>query len=348
MILFFNSKSTGLQSAQIVIMTANMIPQDWQLMTQGVYTTPRCTLKSKATNAVDSSSAFSFERDFIKYLVTYNLPCLLPAISKLKLYDWSPCKAILVGSVPGYHRKSASTFSDWGLERLATILRRNVDIPDLASNSQLILQCSSMANSPEKWFRSLCSSMSESKNPRAKDPQVCVVYPTMKTASNSFTGREDSGDFLRFEKDSYDKMQGWLDPHLYDWKSQDSGRESLMPHIKTYTRTYSDEDNRTLIAWHLLTSSNLSRAAWGEYQKDKTQMYIKSYELGVLFCPSLWEEDKAVGVKLIPSWHSLNSGIIDLTTDEDEEEDMIEVRLPFQLPLVKHPTPGQCFTRLRS
>lgn len=84
-------------------------------------------------------------------------------------------------------------------------------------------------------------------------------------------------------------MQGWLDPHLYDWKSQDSGRESLMPHIKTYTRTYSDEDNRTLIAWHLLTSSNLSRAAWGEYQKDKTQMYIKSYELGVLFCPSLWE-----------------------------------------------------------
>ncbi|CAO3639289.1 unnamed protein product [Mucor hiemalis] len=289
MILFFKNRQTEIQSAQIVIMTANMILQDWQLMTQGVYTTPRCTLKPKSNNVGDSLGTSPFERDFIKYLVTYNLPCLLPVISKLKSHDWSSCKAILVGSVPGYHRKSASTFSDWGLERLATVLRRNVDIPESASSSQLILQCSSMANSPEKWFMSLCSSMSESMNARAKRPNICVVYPTLKTATNSFTGREDSGGFLRFEQDSYDKMQSWLDPYLYDWKSRDIGRGSLMPHIKTYTRTYLDEDDRTLIAWHLLTSSNLSRAAWGEYQKDKTQIYIKSYELGVLFCPSLWK-----------------------------------------------------------
>lgn len=69
-----------------------------------------------------------------------------------------------------------------------------------------------------------------------------------------------------------------------------------MPHIKTYTRIYHDEEkNKTLVAWHLLTSANLSRAAWGEYQKNKTQMYIKSFELGVFFCPSLWEV-KAIAV----------------------------------------------------
>lgn len=84
-------------------------------------------------------------------------------------------------------------------------------------------------------------------------------------------------------------MQSWLDKYLYDWKCHDEGRQNLMPHIKSYTRTYQDEQGRTLIAWHLLTSSNLSRAAWGEYQKNNTQIYIKSFELGVLFYPKLWE-----------------------------------------------------------
>jgi hypothetical protein len=41
--------------------------------------------------------------------------------------------------VPGYHRKSASAFSDWGIERLANVLRQNVKVP-ASCPSQLILQ----------------------------------------------------------------------------------------------------------------------------------------------------------------------------------------------------------------
>lgn len=108
-------------------------------------------------------------------------------------------KATIIGSVPGYHRQSVSDFSKWGLERLAAILRQNVEIPESCS-SQLILQvlfiiivllslisflkCSSLPNSPEKWFNSLCSSMSESMNPGTKSPKVCIIYPTVRTASN--------------------------------------------------------------------------------------------------------------------------------------------------------------------
>lgn len=61
-----------------------------------------------------------------------------------------------------------------------------------------------------------------------------------------------------------------------------------MPHIKTYTRVFAGP-KRNRIAWYLLTSANLSRAAWGEYQKNRTQLHIKSYELGVLICPSLFQ-----------------------------------------------------------
>lgn len=46
-------------------------------------------------------------------------------------------------------------------------------------------------------------------------------------------------------------------------------------------------DNSVLeLGWFLLTSSNLSQAAWGSKQKNGSQLYIKSYEIGVLFCPS--------------------------------------------------------------
>jgi tyrosyl-DNA phosphodiesterase 1 len=37
----------------------------------------------------------------------------------------------------------------------------------------------------------------------------------------------------------------------------------------------------------MITSHNLSRAAWGELQKNKGQLFVRSYELGVLFLPSL-------------------------------------------------------------
>lgn len=85
----------------------------------------------------------------------------------------------------------------------------------------------------------------------------------------------------------YEKCRSWFDSYLCRWKSEAAGRQVLMPHIKTYTRIYGDEYK--MIAWHLLTSANLSRAAWGEYQKDRTQLHIKSYELGVFLCPSLFQ-----------------------------------------------------------
>ncbi|PIO55448.1 hypothetical protein TELCIR_23165, partial [Teladorsagia circumcincta] len=34
--------------------------------------------------------------------------------------------------------------------------------------------------------------------------------------------------------------------------------------------------------WILVTSANLSKAAWGDLQKNKTQLMVRSYELGVL------------------------------------------------------------------
>ena len=45
------------------------------------------------------------------------------------------------------------------------------------------------------------------------------------------------------------------------------------------------------IDWFLLTSANCSKAAWGVFEKKNSQIYMKSYELGVLFHPKLVKTD---------------------------------------------------------
>lgn len=63
-----------------------------------------------------------------------------------------------------------------------------------------------------------------------------------------------------------------------------SGRERAVPHVKTYCRY--DPTDRSVF-WAVVASHNLSQAAWGKLEKGESQLYIKSYELGVLLTPSL-------------------------------------------------------------
>lgn len=64
-----------------------------------------------------------------------------------------------------------------------------------------------------------------------------------------------------------------------------------MPHIKTYTRLLRSTASEPLSTsgceaqYLLLTSANLSKAAWGQAQKQGAQLFIRSYEAGVLLLP---------------------------------------------------------------
>jgi len=49
------------------------------------------------------------------------------------------------------------------------------------------------------------------------------------------------------------------------------------------------------LLWFMLTSSNLSQAAWGVLQKGGKELYIKSFEMGVLFHPEAFKVDNKSG-----------------------------------------------------
>jgi tyrosyl-DNA phosphodiesterase-1 len=70
------------------------------------------------------------------------------------------------------------------------------------------------------------------------------------------------------------------------WDGSPSGRQRAPAHMKCYFPYRQTGDGDVELAWFVLTSANLSQAAWGVYQTNGNQLYIKSYELGVLFLPS--------------------------------------------------------------
>ncbi|KPA84425.1 tyrosyl-DNA phosphodiesterase-like protein [Leptomonas pyrrhocoris] len=62
-------------------------------------------------------------------------------------------------------------------------------------------------------------------------------------------------------------------------------RQYALPHIKSYAAVHAD---RTHLHWYLLTSANLSQAAWGSIgakatNKTPRRLLVRSYELGVLY-----------------------------------------------------------------
>ena len=96
--------------------------------------------------------------------------------------------------------------------------------------------------------------------------------------------------------------------NLCRWDDRLDGVDKFVPHMKCYFQYQSNNSNSSSssssnssssdvsssggsppnILWFLLTSHNLSGAAWGECQKNGSSLYIKSFEVGVLFTPSVF------------------------------------------------------------
>ncbi|KAI9318182.1 tyrosyl-DNA phosphodiesterase I [Dichotomocladium elegans] len=338
MVLFFNRN--GVKTARVVVSTANLCRGDWEEMTQGVYLSPMCPLKqdkkqgeSNIGTIIGAEYGSAFEKDLLSYFEVYggDLQALRDQVA---LYDWSACKAILIGSVPGYHRGDSKDL--WGQARLANVLRNHVSLSEACckEGSTLALQCSSVALFSQKWFTELGACMGEATNAsQAKKPSLRFIYPTASEVSQS-------AGFLRLEQDVYDKGRQWLDAHLCRWRSDRAGRKKVMPHIKSYARICGSE-----LEWFLLTSANLSRAAWGEFQKNKTQIHVKSYELGVLLCKSLFNDGFDEDIHLLPATVEDRQPVPSNTAVSGNSATVVPIRLPYDIPLIPYTSSDHCYTR---
>ncbi|KAJ7946245.1 Tyrosyl-DNA phosphodiesterase 1 [Quillaja saponaria] len=272
------------RGVRVIIHTANLIYVDWNNKSQGLWMQD---FPWKDQNGPSKGSGF--ENDLIDYLSTLKWPDFsvkLPAHgsfninpSFFKKFDYSNATVRLIASVPGYH--TGTNMKKWGHMKIRSVLQECVFDKEF-TKSPLIYQFSSLGSLDEKWMAELASSMSsgftEDKTPLGRgEPQI--IWPTVEDVRCSLEGYA-AGNAIPSPVKNVEKE--FLKKYWAKWKSSHTGRCRAMPHIKTYTRY-----NGQKLAWFLLTSANLSKAAWGALQKNNSQLMIRSYELGVLFLPSL-------------------------------------------------------------
>ena len=134
-----------------------------------------------------------------------------------------------------------------------------------------------------------------------------IIFPSLREVNESHLGPNGAGVFFLQER-SY-TMNDYLKESLCNLMSPNNYPEinGHLSHSKVLIlHTDYQIDDNTII---FIGSHNLSPAAWGKYEKKESQIYIKNYELGIIFLPR-----------------------------ENSKSDKIEIisRLPFRFPPLKY------------
>ncbi|XP_073963928.1 tyrosyl-DNA phosphodiesterase glaikit isoform X1 [Choristoneura fumiferana] len=270
-------------SLRVVVSTANLYLDDWENRTQGLWFSPRCPELPAAAPPHAGESPTQFKKYLLKYLAQYRTPMLSYYVERVKRCDFSHINVFLVSSAPGGHFDT-----EWGMTRAGALLRQHCAIPTQEQTSwPLLAQASSIGSygkEPRLWltgdFLHHFTKIKEQPQTLTQPPQLQLIYPSLDNVRQSHDGLLGGG-CLPYSADAHFK-QPWLNTFLYQWKATSSHRNKAMPHIKSYTRTSPDHKRA---AFYLLTSGNVSKAAWGNLNKGNAALRIMSFEAGVMFLP---------------------------------------------------------------
>lgn len=268
------------EGLRVVITTANLISMDWDQKTQGVWMSP---LFPKMSSSSTKSTPTNFQEDLLDYLAAYGGNSLDEWKKHIREHDMSSASVRLIASVPGRHTGLNKT--KWGHLKLRKVLHQYGPVADDISPKWPVIgqfsSIGSLGNDKDRW---LCAewlqSLSTCSGSMMSKPPLRLIFPTVDDVRNSLEGYPAGGS-LPYSSSTAAK-QPYLTNFLCSWKSRSCGRTRASPHIKTYTRASPDW---TQVAWFLMTSANLSKAAWGTLEKNGQQLMIRSYEIGVLFLP---------------------------------------------------------------
>ncbi|XP_077293305.1 tyrosyl-DNA phosphodiesterase 1-like isoform X2 [Arctopsyche grandis] len=270
------------ESITIVISTANLNFDDWDNKTQSLWMSPKCP-RLADLNDNNGESPTGFKKSLIDYLNSYNTSYLSSYIEIVKNIDFSSINVFFVASTPGIYFDAA-----WGQSCIGNLLSKYCIIPaDEADEWAFIAQASSIGGygyNPKSWLcgyfqENFCSCLKVSPITKIL-PKLKLIYPTHSNVKNSHDGLY-AGATLPYKHSLHVKQQ-WLDKLLHQWSAVHSDRNKAMPHMKSYLRVSPDCKRA---AYFLLTSGNISKNAWGTYDRTNGGLRINSYEGGVLFIP---------------------------------------------------------------
>ncbi|KAL4144798.1 hypothetical protein PRNP1_013924 [Phytophthora ramorum] len=327
---------------RVAIFTANFLSGDWNTKTQGVWFQD-FSLKilddseeEEEKEAVTASSrgGNDFEEDLVHYLSSLGAQVKL-FCGELKRFDFSRARVALIPSVPGVHK--GKDMERYGHLRVRKLLK-TFNVPQ--TDNPLICQFSSLGSLDEKW---LFGEFAESFLPGKKNISASsmpvqalhIIWPSVEDVRNSLEGW-NSGRSIPCPLKN---MKPFLHKYLRKWTPPSVlHRQNAMPHIKSYARFDPSDEAAGALDWAIVTSSNLSKAAWGTLQKKKTQFMVRSYELGVMFLPPLLAHQNGgtsphlvtIGSKAAAG----HSGVEDFESSEKQPKELLP--LPYGFPLTTY------------
>jgi len=351
MVLF--SKTEGNERVRVIIHTANMIPFDWENMSQGIWLSPWLSKRLQkedppGLHAIGSGQRFKV--DMLRYLREYKSRTR-ELVDQLEEFDFSTIRAAFLASAPSKHLltdakpKEFTSFGWPGLKQVI-LAAMNAKQEMEREDYSVVVQVSSIATITENWFNNLKDILHTGGTYSLGQPSTKVVWPTVDDIRNSLSGYASGGSIhLKSEKVTAKKQVAWLRKYFHQWSTSlddetladspqvriqgDAMRSLAAPHIKTFIRY-----NKTFekVAWALLTSANLSYQAWGGPVKDDI-VRIASWEVGVMVWPELFQEGEEE-IEMVPVFGR------DTLNEEIKGAKMkIPFRMPYGLPLRKYADP---------
>ncbi|CAH2062465.1 unnamed protein product, partial [Iphiclides podalirius] len=270
-------------SLRVVISTANLYIDDWENRTQGLWFSPRCAPLPEGSMPHDGESPTMFKRSLLRYLHHYQMPHLAYYVDSVKRCDFAHINVFLVASAPGSHFDA-----QWGMTRVGSLLRQHCCVPPQENSKwPLVAQASSLGSygkEPKLWltgdFLHNFTKIKDQPQMLSTPAELKLIYPSLENVKMS---HDDllGGGCLPYSAEVHSR-QTWLNDYLYQWRAASTSRDRAMPHIKSYTRLSPDSARA---AFFLLTSANVSKAAWGTQNKGNGALRLMSYEAGVLLLP---------------------------------------------------------------
>ncbi|KAJ3080405.1 tyrosyl-DNA phosphodiesterase 1 [Rhizoclosmatium hyalinum] len=302
-----------------------------------------------------------FERDLVAYLKVYGRD-LGGLCDEVRGLDWSWQVGRIVASAPGRWKmgskgaEGGDPLVRWGHMRLGDVLGKDLGREGAERCGTVLCQYSSMGSlgTDDKWLvgefgGSLWRTGGGSgggffqSRVGGGTKKMALVFPTSTNVRDSLQGWA-AGDSIPFANQNWEKQKSYLRPLLKKWAGTQAERDNAMPHIKTFTRL--NEDSKE-VAWILVSSHNVSKAAWGALEKNRTQIHIRSYELGIVLCPEYFKTSKTQTAKFrAVTAKEYRELLPDLVTPQEfverggrEDEDAeieIPIWLPYDLPLTPY------------
>ncbi|KAF2824272.1 phospholipase D/nuclease [Ophiobolus disseminans] len=183
---------------------------------------------------------------------------------------------------------------------------------------------------------------------QSQKPTFNIIFPTPNEIRTSLDGYGSGASIhIKLQSQQQQKSQEYLHPLFCHWKAPSTPSTSkssterhgealrgpAAPHIKVYVR-FGDHDHKT-IDWAMLTSANLSKQAWGDVVNKKDEIWIQSWEAGVVVWPALLaEEDAAKETIMVPVFGKDMPGPEDVVGIEGaNSKTVVGFRMPYDLPL---------------